>query len=482
MKLYGVSYRLSFTYYSISTEARSAATFSNLCVVGGYGSSGQVLIRIFLAILRYFPAPQLGIVCSNTWEVTIRIAGSGAVISAGMSGILSTCIDALKAADWSAVASSLSAIVRTVWVYWFTLYGFIFNHARYEDCDSYKDDKWARVQVFSLALIFKLWSLKHYRSQSFQQDMIDNLRNVAIPGTGVPLSVFCYSYWTCLAYVMVVNPLICLAGAVNKSRKEKFTTVEAFVASVKAHFTQHLLHPDDWFSFWRLNCRLVSYHSALSSHPDYLQEDKWTFLVDGKAAGVPVSPFIDSIGSLVCKNKNVEGGMGIHFFRNAAHGGDWILQERLENADWLNTLLPANAPLSTMRVITTSTWALGDRSDGQGQGHRYELGEGGVLGAQPGPGQVAADFVRAESGVLRLGRANASTDHSSVLFDVDIATGVIREGTSNAHWYQLGPRKALACPWLPPAERVTRHADAPFPEVTGRSIPRLGEALKIVTE
>ena len=40
-------------------------------------------------------------------------------------------------------------------------------------------------QLFSVGLIFKMWSKgKHYRSPSFQQDMIDNLRNVAIPGTG----------------------------------------------------------------------------------------------------------------------------------------------------------------------------------------------------------------------------------------------------------------------------------------------------------
>jgi hypothetical protein len=32
---------------------------------------------------------------------------------------------------------------------------------------------------------------------------------------------------------------------------------------------------------------------------------------------------------LVCKNKNIEGGMGIHFFKNAAFGGDWILQEKM---------------------------------------------------------------------------------------------------------------------------------------------------------
>jgi hypothetical protein len=209
-----------------------------------------------------------------------------------------------------------------------------------------------------------------------------------------------------------------------------------------------------------------------------LFRSKWTFLTEGKRAGVPVSPFYDGIRTLVCKNKNVEGGMGIHFFRNAAHGGDWILQERLENAEWLNALLPGNAPLSTMRVITTSTWGLTqglDTDNSQSQGV-------GVVGGHPTAQDRAEDYVRAESGVLRLGRANASTDHSSVLFDVDIRSGVIQQGTSNAHWYQLGLRKALTCPWLPPSETVLRHADPPFPEVTGRSVPHMDQALRIVTE
>lgn len=90
----------------------------------------------------------------------------------------------------------------------------------------------------------------------------------------------------------------------------------------------------------------------------YSLEDKWTFLLKGKELEVPISPFYDNIPSLVCKNKNIEGGMGIFFYKNACNGGDWILQERLENSDWLNKLLPSNAPLSTMRVITTSTWSL----------------------------------------------------------------------------------------------------------------------------
>jgi hypothetical protein len=62
--------------------------------------------------------------------------------------------------------------------------------------------------------------------------------------------------------------------------------------------------------------------------------------------------------------------------------------------------------------------------------------------------------VEALSCVFRAGRVGASTDHSSILFDVDMATGVIRGGSVNAHWYQLGPDKPLRCPW-----RSSYHTD-----------------------
>ena len=49
-----------------------------------------------------------------------------------------------------------------------------------------------------------------------------------------------------------------------------------------------------------------------------------------------------------------KGGMGLFFFKNATEGGDWIIQERLENDAFVTSLLPDNAPLSTMRVISAS--------------------------------------------------------------------------------------------------------------------------------
>jgi hypothetical protein len=54
--------------------------------------------------------------------------------------------------------------------------------------------------------------------------------------------------------------------------------------------------------------------------------------------------------------------------------------------------------------------------------------------------------------------AGASTDHSSILFDVDAATGTIRKGTTNAHWYKLGPKHIIDCPWLSTHD-TTHHPD-----------------------
>lgn len=249
---------------------------------------------------------------------------------------------------------------------------------------------------------------------------------------------------------------------------------------------------------------MASYHSLVTQSTHYRHEDKWTFLIEGKNSSVPITPFFD-VPSIVLKNKNVEGGLGIHFYKNAVHGGDWIIQEKLTNAEWLNKLLPPNPPLSTMRVITAST--LGMTVKGRSFLNLSEINNeistediaitetwkdsNKVLGEEfkkvDGQGKKilsdSSDYkpIRALSGVLRLGRANAATDHSSVLFDVDLATGVIKEGNSNAHWYKLGLRNVIDCPWLPQGT-CEIHPDAPHPQVSGKIIPNIEEVLKIVVD
>lgn len=224
---------------------------------------------------------------------------------------------------------------------------------------SVASDARARVQIFSLALIFRLWSKPHYRNPSFQVDLLRNLRNVAVPGTGVPLSLFCHSRVTALLYIVFAMPAVCFLGALNtawRTRKEAAWSLLSLPARTLAIYVEYLLRPPDWFSFWQLNCRLATFHSFKTKSPGYAYEDKWTFLKKGDEIGIPVSPFL-KMPNLVVKDTNEEGGMGIYFYRNAIHGGNWIIQERLENSEELEKLLPPDAPLSTVRVITASNWS-----------------------------------------------------------------------------------------------------------------------------
>eukprot|EP00878_Enallax_costatus_P004552 GHUV01004793.1.p1 GENE.GHUV01004793.1~~GHUV01004793.1.p1 ORF type:complete len:259 (+),score=81.43 GHUV01004793.1:1582-2358(+) len=47
--------------------------------------------------------------------------------------------------------------------------------------------------------------------------------------------------------------------------------------------------------------------------------------------------------------------MGINVYKNFACGGDWIIQKALRNSSALAQLLPHDAPLSTLRVVTSSS-------------------------------------------------------------------------------------------------------------------------------
>lgn len=347
-------------------------------------------------------------------------------------------------------------------------------------------ERMIKVQMYSLGLVFRMWGKPHYRSPSLQQDLLNNLKNVAIPGTGIPLSYFCYNYYLCLILVVLINPIVSLFGAMNKARSliqngapfpsiREFSitgiintvssidvvSVTRFLQLTEEYYGEALLYPTDWFSLWQLNCRLVSYHSSTTKSKSYRMEDKWTFLVEGQELGVPVSPFLQ-IEDIVCKNKNIEGGLGIHFYKNALHGGDWIIQEKIKNAQWLNHLLPLNSPLSTMRIITCSDLGISTN----------EL-------QADGNDQYISQHIKAMSSVLRLGRAGALTDHSSVLFDVDITTGLIKGGKSNSHWYKLGLNNITDCPWLPVKVGCV-HPDAPHPQIQGETVPGIQEAVDIV--
>jgi len=316
----------------------------------------------------------------------------------------------------------------------------------FDTCPFFRTSPHAKAQVYSLVTILWMWDRPHYRAGTYQDDMLTNLRNVAIPGTGIPLSFLVRSKILSFLFLLVGYPIVCIIAGL---RKGGFNVKGATKA-----YAEQLLCPQDWFSFWRLNCVVASYHGQVNTVPGFKQEDKWTFLTDAKAADIPVSPWLD-VECIVAKDKNEEGGMGIHFFKNAVHGGQWILQTKLSNGGKVAELLPADAPLSTLRVITAS----------RGGMRKGASGESAPLAGAPQKGDV-----QALSCVFRAGRAGASTDHNSILFDMDLATGKIRKGTTNMHWYQLGPSKVATTPWICLDHTITEHPDSGA-RITGHTIP-----------
>lgn len=329
---------------------------------------------------------------------------------------------------------------RCMWYY-------LVNGGTFAGCPYFKDRRQARCHAYSLALIMELWNKPHYRNGTFADDMVKNLRNVAVPGTGIALSWFCYFRFTALCFILVAYPVICFFAALKAGKFDR--------KKVCAAFSEQLLEPQDWFSFWRMNCRLASLHALRTEDEGYNLEDKWTFLTKSKEQGVPVSPWLD-IGGCFVKHRNEEGGLGCAAYKNAAHGGDWIIQECLENAHLVDKMLPPNAPLSTFRVVTASRGGLSTASN------------------------VSPELVSCLSCVFRAGRQGALTDHESILFDVDTVTGQIKKGTTNEHWYRLGPGKIFNTPWTSTHD-VVNHPDTGR-AVTGNVIPNIQDILYMVRD
>lgn len=361
------------------------------------------------------------------------------------------------------VAAAARAALDDTRDFYSALYFFLVRGGSFDKCPYFpaSSDLQARVQVYSLALIFRMWSLPHYRNGTFQDDMSKNLRNVAIPGTGIPLSLFATHKLLAYAFLVFFYPLAAAVSAVHRARVDpmRLDFPGSPIVAFSAFYREQLLRPQDWFSFWRINCRLATAHAYVTGDHGYELEDKLKFIRACEEADVPTTPVL-TVPSIICKHRNEEGGLGFQAFANAVAGGDWIIQERLANNASLQALLPRDAPLSTFRVISGSV--------------------AGVRELDGGEGEDSSGDITALSCVWRAGRAGAATDHDSILFDVDMASGEIKGGTSNAHWYRLW-QKALQTSWLS-SHGVEKHPDTGL-QISGFSVPQFKrDVLEIVVD
>lgn len=348
---------------------------------------------------------------------------------------------------------------------------------KYAECDvfsKYDESTRCSAYVFSLALAMRMWDSPHYRKSTYSADVRDNFANVAVPGTGLALSCLAVNRYVTAVFLVFLYPLVCLvAGAAHAVRAARGAQEAWTLAAVAKCYKTQLLAPQDWFSLWRINSRLAAWHSLSTRDEvrgplitdgwhDYGMENKWAFIEKGLALGVAVSPVL-KLPALCIKHKNEEGGMGIYFYRNALEGGDWIIQEVMKNEDFVASLLSEKAPLSTFRVMTASWCGMPEDAPERPAG---------------------AKDVDAISCVFRAGREGASTDHSSILFDVDVATGKVGRGTTNMQWYQLGLQNAAPIGnvrWAPP-EDVLLHPDTNR-AVTGAVVPEFAKrVLELATD
>jgi len=80
------------------------------------------------------------------------------------------------------VTKSGRSVLRSWYEFNSAITYFLVRGGTYDGCPYFRDvkERQAKVQVFSLVLIFSLWDKPHYRNGTFQDDMIKNLRNVAV--------------------------------------------------------------------------------------------------------------------------------------------------------------------------------------------------------------------------------------------------------------------------------------------------------------
>jgi len=79
--------------------------------------------------------------------------------------------------------------VKATSQFYLSVVHFLFLGGSYDRCPFFSDSPQAKAQVYSLCVVLWLWDRPHYRSGTYQDDMVANLRNVAIPGSGLPLSL-----------------------------------------------------------------------------------------------------------------------------------------------------------------------------------------------------------------------------------------------------------------------------------------------------
>lgn len=207
------------------------------------------------------------------------------------------------------------SITQSILLYYRIFFHYLFSGKGIHSYSTNENiDRRILVHIYSLVLMIRLFSLPHYRAKSYGADLRANLRNVVVPFTVLPLSIYCLNKYFCLFFLIFIYPIWALIGSIYLS------IYDLTAKTIDQHFYEQLLKPNYWFATWRINCTIVAYHSYKTwneTKGQYAMEDKGHFLIEGKKYNVPVTPVLD-IPKIMVKHKSIEGGMGINVYDNFA--------------------------------------------------------------------------------------------------------------------------------------------------------------------
>lgn len=273
--------------------------------------------------------------------------------------------------------------------YYYCLNEILFKKTNFEDIIHFKEDIEAKCNLYSFAIQYHLFYQSHYRSKTLIHDIRQNYSDLVIPYTNIPISIFYFNRVFLLLYLYLFNPIISL-----------IISIYQYKLSFYSHFTNVLLFKNNWFTYWRLNSVLTTLlHNHLDNN-QFIYENKWNFYEFCNKNDFPVIETLSS--DIFIKHINKEGGMGCHSYKNVLDGGDYLIQNRLKNSDLFSKVLPYDAPLSTIRIITAK--------------HNNDI--------------------QTISSCFRAGTSCSITDHDCICFNIDLNTGILKQGKSNNKWYK----------------------------------------------
>lgn len=306
--------------------------------------------------------------------------------------------------------------IPVLYSYWSCLLYFT-KGGNYVACNSFRNNKHTKSYIYSLSLLIRLWNTQHFRGTTFNEDMKQQLRSTAIPGTGIPLSILFYSKTFLYIFIFIIIPI--LQGIIT------FFTSLSNLSKFHKTFTNQLLYPSDWCSIWIINSTLSVYHYNVVNVPGYNLESKWIFLKCASHSGFSVSPWKRIRGISVNK---LNGYSSLYQsqeqFKSANSGGNWIIQDKMQNHDCLKKLLPADYPITSFRIVTSWNWI------------------------QIEPEEIEdEDDIKHIEPITCVWKVASQKQKHPLLFPIDMQSGEIQKGTSNYHWHQIGLRKIFSKPF-----------------------------------